>query len=359
MTNKNTLGKFEYLIYSTLFAAWFWVLYQNIFFRCLPSMTAATSRLILGIFAVITIGIGCGVTIRKRRNFVSVALNASCPFAVYWLVTYHKTYTVLSIVVVVMATLLALAYFVITIGMYIRAKTKKACRTSVSKAVWTSFLNARTVAILCLGIVFTTGIPALFGLPLLQGSTKATPGNTSVEEFSIDSEIETLLVFGDGTWERLTNTEKIDILQSVTNIESSFLGIPFELNVGAAALKDNVVGGYNDSTHSVLIDFDSLENDSAYDLLDTILHETRHAYQHSLISLYQIAAPEYKQLLVFKEVQQYDAEFSNYTHGSSDETFDDYYYQACEEDARSYADERSWLYWYYIEDYLENDIVSD
>lgn len=220
-------------------------------------------------------------------------------------------------------------------------------------------MNARTVAILCLGIVFTTGIPALFGLPLLQGSAKATAGNAATNEFTIKSEIETLLVFSDGTWEQLTNIEKLGILQTVTNIEAVYLGIPYELTVGAAALKDNVVGGYNDSSHSVLVDLDSLENDSAYDLLDTILHEARHAYQHSLISLYQIAAPEYKQLLVFKEVQQYNAEFSNYAHGTSDETFDDYYYQACEEDARTYADDRSWVYWYYIEDYLEHDTVSD
>lgn len=354
MTNKNTLGKFEYLVYSALFAVWYWVLYQNIFFRCLSGMTTATSRLILGTFAVITIGIGFGMTVRKRRNFLSAMLNSIFPFTAYWLITYHQTYTVLSIVVVVIATLLPITYFLITIGMYIRAKAKKACRTSVIKAVWTSFLNARTVAILCLGIVFTTGIPALFGLPLLQGSTKATFGNTSVEEFSIDSKIETLLVLGDGTWEQLTNTEKIDILQTVANIESTFLGIPFELNVGAAALKDNVVGGYNDSTHSVLIDFDSLENDTAYDLLDTILHEARHAYQHSLISLYQDVAPKYKNLWVFKEAQRYDVEFSNYAHGSSDVTFVDYYYQACEEDARTYADDRAWVYLYYIEDYLEN-----
>lgn len=358
MANKNTLGKTEYLLYSLGFPVWFWVLYQNMFFRCLPSMTAATSRWILGIFAVITIGIGCGVTIRKRRNFVSVALNASCPFAVYWLVTYHKTYAMLSSAVVVMATLLSLSYFVITIGMYIRAKAKRACKTSLLKAMWASFMNACTVAIFCLIIVFITGIPVLFGLPLLQGSAKATAGNATANEFTIKSEIETLLVFSDGTWKQLTNIEKLGILQTVTNIEAVYLGIPYELTVGAAALKDNVVGGYNDSTHSVLVDLDSLENDSAYELLDTILHEARHAYQHSLISLYH-AVPEYKQLLVFKEVQQYDAEFSNYTHGSSDETFDDYYYQACEEDARSYADERSWLYWYYIEDYLENDIVSD
>lgn len=359
MTNKNTLGKFEYLIYSTLFTAWFWVLYQNIFFRCLPSMTTATSRLILGIFAVITIGIGCGVTIRKRRNFVSVALNASCPFAVYWLVTYHKTYAMLSSAVVVMATLLSLSYFVITISMYIRAKVKRVCKISVSKVVWASFLSARTVAILCLCVVFLTAIPALLGLPLLQSSTKPTIDTVGASNFTIESEIETLLVFSDGTWEELTAAERLDVLQKVANIESTYLGIPHELNVGATVLDDGVLGGYNDNTNSIIIDLTHLEHDDSYEVLDTVLHEARHAYQHSLISFYQIAAPEYKQLLVFKEVQQYDAEFSNYTHGSSNETFDDYYYQTCEEDARSYADERSWLYWYYIEDYLENDIVSD
>ena len=352
MTNKNILGKFEYLVYSALFPVWFWVLYQNIFFRCLPNTTASNSRLILGVFTVAATAIGYGMTARRRRNFVSATINAMVPFSLYWLVTYHQTYASLSVVVVVMATLLPLVYFAITMGMYFRVKVKKACKTSVVKAVWASCLNARTVAILCLGIVFTTGISTLFGLPLLQASTKAAVGNTCANTFTIESETETLLALSDGTWEQLTNTDKLNVLQTVANIEAAYLGIPHEINVAAAALRDGVVGAYSDSSHSILIDIDSLESDSAYDLLDTVLHEARHSYQHNLVSLYQLAAPAHKQLLALREAQQYIAEFSDYTHGSSEEILE-YYSQACEEDARAYADDRLVSYLYHIIDFQE------
>ena len=221
MRNKNTLGKREYLVYSTLFSVWFWVLYQNIFFRCLPNTTASDSRLILGVFAVITTTIGYGMTARRRRNFLSASINSMLPFSVYWLVTYHKTYASLSVVVVVMTVLSPLVYFALTIGMYIRAKAKNLCKASVVKAVWTSFLNARTVAILCLGIVFTTGISTLFGFPLLQASTKAAVGYISANEFTIESETETLLTLSDGTWGQLTNTEKLNVLRFEDVCENS------------------------------------------------------------------------------------------------------------------------------------------
>lgn len=352
MANKNTLGKIEYLLYSLGFPVWFWVLYQNIFFRCLPGTTASTSRLILGVLTAAATAIGYGMTARKRRNFFSATINAMLPFSLYWLVTYHQTYPLFSVVVVVMTTLLPLVYFVIAIGIYFRVKVKKACKTAASKAIWLSFLNARTVAILCLGIVFTTGISTLFGFPLLQASTKAAAGNTSANEFTIESETGTLLTLSDGTWEQSTNTDKLNVLQTVANIEAAYLGIPHELNVAAAALRDGVVGAYSDSSHSILIDIDSLENDSAYDLLDTVLHEARHSYQHNLVSLYQVAAPEYRQLLALREAEQYFADFSDYTHGSPEEMLE-YYSQACEEDARAYADDRLMSYLYYIIDFQE------
>lgn len=147
---------------------------------------------------------------------------------------------------------------------------------------------------------------------------------------------------------------KLTVLQTVANIEAAHLGIPHELNVGVDALRDRVKGTYNDSLRSILIDIDSLENDDAYKVLDTVLHEARHAYQYRLVSLYQMTAEDYKELLTFQEVQKYEAEFANYIHGTSEGTFDDYENQSCERDSRAYGADRSQVYRSYIEEYLKN-----
>lgn len=217
MRNKNTLKRVAYFVYNLLFLFWFYILYSNVYFRCPPGKTATASRLLLGGFAVTVTGIGVAITMRKRRNFLSAYLNNLLPFVLYWLVTYSSSYITLVRIVIALTLMLSVGYFVLSIILYIKAKRKRFCKTPVVKALWLSFLNTRTVAVLCLSLVFLSGIPTIFGLPLLQSTTAAATRQTVTEDFTIANTVDSLVVFDDEAWSKLSNQEKLDALQLVAD----------------------------------------------------------------------------------------------------------------------------------------------
>lgn len=100
----------------------------------------------------------------------------------------------------------------------------------------------------------------------------------------------------------------------------------------------------------ITINIDHLEVDPAHDILDSLCHEARHAYQHRLCDVYDSVSEEQRELLVFYNVQMYKQEFSNYVNGKEDAF--GYYYQWCESDARAYAREAVIDYYSKIETYL-------
>lgn len=157
-------------------------------------------------------------------------------------------------------------------------------------------------------------------------------------------------------WSRLTTQEKLDTLQTVANIEAHYLGLPNELNVGIANLGEYTFACYNDSTRTISIDLNHLENDSVYDVLDSCCHEAYHSYQHRLVEAYNAADENLKGLRIYKSATQYGQEFNNYIDGDYD--FCLYYYQNCEMDARDYAEEAVSDYYRRIYEYLDEQSVD-
>lgn len=88
------------------------------------------------------------------------------------------------------------------------------------------------------------------------------------------------------------------------------------------------------------------------DLVNTICHESYHAYEHRLIDMYESSSDQYKQLKVFEYATEYQKEFNNYTEYLPElDNYEEYYYQLCEADARDYADVREFEY--YVSIYRE------
>lgn len=155
------------------------------------------------------------------------------------------------------------------------------------------------------------------------------------------------------TWVQLSSREKLDVLQTVANIEARYFGLPHALNVISGNLEHNILACYNDQMHLITIDLHHLEYDSARSVLKSLCHEARHAYQHRLCDVYDGAAETQKTLLLFRSVQCFQQEFSNYVEGSDDPT--GYYTQQCETDARAYADEATADYYARIHAYLKEN----
>ena len=156
------------------------------------------------------------------------------------------------------------------------------------------------------------------------------------EEQTISNNIDTVLMLQEDLWNELSNAEKIDVLQTIADIERTYLGIPHELNVVVDYdLEKNISGFYRCKDHQIVLNSDSLKNDSAEELVDTICHEAFHAYQHCIVSVFENSEDTSKNLMLFRDAKKYGEEFRDYK--SSEDGFDVYFYQCVEIDAREYA----------------------
>lgn len=105
----------------------------------------------------------------------------------------------------------------------------------------------------------------------------------SRDESRIESRVRTddelLDSFKSESWDRLTRADQISVLQEMENRRASIQGRSpckiVEIN------SNNLYGSYNDGTNRININF---EDFSSYDVLDTYIHESNHAYQHHCIS---------------------------------------------------------------------------
>lgn len=150
-------------------------------------------------------------------------------------------------------------------------------------------------------------------------------------------------------WDTLDLQEKTELLQAISDYECMFiLGCePVRLQVGNTNHK-NVLGEYDHAMRCITIDEEHVRSDGVTDVLDTLLHETRHVYQNNLVDMYQSLdghlKEEYVNLLPFRQAQEYSLEFDAYCHGEDD--FTQYYNQEVERDSREWADKRLREYYF-------------
>lgn len=85
------------------------------------------------------------------------------------------------------------------------------------------------------------------------------------------------------------------------------------------------------------VDVNDLMTESSWEILDCVLHEAYHAYQHCLVDALKDVDENNLNLLDLRRAVTYAEEFDDYTDGEED--FYAYYVQSCERDARAYAEE--------------------
>ena len=105
----------------------------------------------------------------------------------------------------------------------------------------------------------------------------------SEDEFDFDFEIsddiiELLQKIKGSEWAYLDDAEKADTIEALSDKISEMLGLKERPDISYYDADKNDFGVYNQATHSVELNR-SLLNDPD-ELIDTIAHELRHAYQH-------------------------------------------------------------------------------
>jgi len=89
-----------------------------------------------------------------------------------------------------------------------------------------------------------------------------------------------------GTWENLSQAERLQTLRSAAEELGKIDGRPPPAITSKTA-GAGVYGSYNASTHTITFGSHSLNNDPVHEVVNTLVHEDRHAYQH-----YAIQHPE-------------------------------------------------------------------
>ena len=202
----------------------------------------------------------------------------------------------------------------------------------------------------------------VFGLLPVAGRS-ATPTLSKEQEYRRNREIQTisnnimkLSHLYDNTWEILSMEERIDILQTVADIERDFLGLPHDLTVYTASLPNDIAGRYGNYDHGIYVNENCIKNDLPYDLTKTIAHEAHHAFAWCLIAAYEEASEEMKSLVIFENAEKYKEEFDNYNDGAED--IFGYYTQKCESDARDYGIFVADRYKEAIQHFLETNTIA-
>lgn len=148
-------------------------------------------------------------------------------------------------------------------------------------------------------------------------------------------------------WMALSVEQKLSFMQSIADYECVYtLGIEPVPVCAAVIENENCLGTYNDEKRLITLQYEVLQGSSPSVVLDTLLHEVRHAYQHRVADMYlemelRGSIPvQYSSLAVVQTAQAFYQNFGDYKDGNLD--FAQYYDQAVERDSRQFAKNRIW-----------------
>ena len=354
MKDNNSIGKIDFITEHIFWAALSWIWYKNILFRCIPSHSLTESRIILLSVIVISCIMGIIFQMGNDRNGISVFFNLVFAYGIYTVIAYMNIRFRLVVICFVISAVLSIVYAVLILSRIIKNR-KCIYRIILKRTIQAGVISKKLISSGLAIIMAIIGVNALFGSSILKPDVRpSTPNNISDQ--TISNNIDKVLLLQDDIWAELTMRERLNVLQTIANIEQRYLGLPNELNVCAANLDEGTLGYYSDNTHEIVVSMDSLIYDSSWDVLDTVCHEAYHSYQHRIVEALYGADDKSRNLKLFRKAYSYANEFENYINGEAD--FCSYYFQDCEYDAREYAESAVNDYYWKIKAYLEEGGIS-
>lgn len=350
---KNTMSTIEFILYLIFFNVVAMIYYRAYIFRCLWNFTYSQSRLILWGWLVFFALFSTFILFRNQKNGYTLHITVLLGYGINMLLLYWKTLEQFVVMGTIIVSIVSLIYCLFMLLRKIKNKQRK--KQIIKNRLVKCKLGV--VAIFCTYVTIIMSlliISKIFNNNLLEPSVAAIKGTN--QSMTINSEIDSILLLQEDKWKELSVKEKLNVLQIVANIEANYLGLSNEVNVSLSNFDENVLGAYDENSHSVKINIDYIENAMASELLKTCCHEMYHSYQYHLVEAYKRADNLDKELKIFDNAKIYMEEFSDYKSGDDDPGA--YYYQSCEMDARFYAMDAVEDYYYRIDEYL-NEAKND
>lgn len=358
MKDHSTMTIFEFL----LSIVWKYVIgfiwYKNLLFRVLPHRDVYESLRMLLIMMLVSVVCFIIVMNRRKNGWTSTACFVF-PFGFYTILTYSTTSALFIRVVGVVSILLSLVYSILLFKRKIKQKGKiarrKALQIRLSRCMYSvSCIMAVAMMTLMVGI----GWKGYFGTGLITSSEEAKGVHQDIKDEDImEANMDAVLKLQPTVWDDLNTHERIDVLQTVCNIETHYLGLNDPVTVQGDNLSPYTLGAYSDAQKLIRINLDHIENDPVEDVLSTILHEIHHSYEYRLADVFDNISPEYRNLRLFKDVTYYSQETDNYINPRED--YYKYMRQHLEIDSETYAELGVKEYYIRIEEWMEEKKIKN
>jgi len=345
---------FEFL----LSIAWKYVIgfiwYKNLLFRVLPHWDVYDSLQLLLIMMLVSVACFIIVMNRRKNGWTATACFV-LPFGLYTMLTYSTTSALIIRVVAVVSILLSLVYSILLFSRKIKQRGKIARRKVLQSRLLRCMYSA--LCIMAVGMVFLMvgiGWNSYFGTGLVTSSVEAEALHQDIkDEDTMEANMSTVLKLQPAVWEDLNTRERIDVLQTVCNVETHYLGLNDPVTVQGDNLSPYTLGAYSDAQKLIRINLDHIENDPVEEVLSTLLHEIHHSYEHRLADVFDNISPEYRELRLFKDATHYSQEVDDYINPRED--YYGYMTQRLEMDSEKYAELGTQEYYARIADWIEDN----
>lgn len=358
MKKKNTMSELEFDIKTIGFAVAFAWIYNLTFFRVIEGLTLDTTNWVFyGVLSIFT-GVGAFIT-SERRNKFSLFVNIVVPFEIITAILYYKELKIVICICSVLELLVLTELITSLVRKPIKTTNKeKRRKIRIKRLQACGHYIRNTSALMFVGVliglfVISFVIPSVTAMS--DGEKAIVPSYENYTENTIKSNYKELSVLLDEEeWKNLSTRKKSAVLQTVCNIEATYLGLDHELNLKIDNTR-NISGAYNEKKHTITI---CNVEESPEDLLDTICHEAYHAMEWAVVDVYDSLPEDAQGLYYFANAMFWKKEFENYKSAEMEEDSADlfaYYFQETEIAARNYAEGKVEYYFTQIQELIDKE----
>lgn len=298
-----------------------------------PSMYRIPLKIMLYTFELI----GAAILFKIRdedRGWWNFILNALIPLNLITIIGLAKVNLAARIIIICLTVLFGLFKVMPLIRTLMAKSTKKVKKKKVHRALGKMYAPVLICVLCCIYVINIFGIDGYTNI----AATKTSYQESETVMTHYDEALESI---NENVWKDLTAQQRIDALQSICDYEcANTFGCRTATVQTGHPQSEYILGEYNHITNTILINVDHMNEDSVHDVVNTLLHETRHVYQRSVVNMLNDVEEkldeEDMQLSIFQYALSMRENFDNYK--SEDMSYEGYYGQSSEADSRSWAE---------------------
>ena len=311
-------------------------LYHAFLFRGLSGYSLKVSRRFYAYILLACIFVFSTLQVKFFRNTYNTFLNSFFGIELYTAIAYFDVCPGLIYALIVVAGLPSLAFGLWNLFRRVKRRGRRLGLVLCRRLVW-SVIVAQTCFVLAFSVLMIYPFRRNILQDVVIAPRKVVERAPTLKDAIEGHEDAILSYFATETaWEKLDLKGRLAVLQELVEVECAYLGLPEMLLVEPEDLDVGLLACYEDLDREIVISKSHLMEGGFYEVIDSIFHEVYHSYQARLTDAYFQVDDASKNLRMFRNAAVYADENEHYV-STENGTYEEYYAQLLESEARDYA----------------------